>query len=151
MKVLAGDLLSMAEAGEFDVIVHGCNCQCKMGKGIALSIKKDFPEAYDADCQTTPGDTSKLGSYTAADIVRGDTSFTVVNAYTQMHWRGLGRKVDYEALEQVFRKIKTDFAGKRIGYPKIGAGLGGGDWEVAADIIDRALEGEDHSLVELNT
>jgi O-acetyl-ADP-ribose deacetylase (regulator of RNase III) len=42
------------------------------------------------------------------------------------------------------------FAGKRIGYPKIGAGLAGGDWSIIEEIIDRELEGEDHTLVYLN-
>jgi O-acetyl-ADP-ribose deacetylase (regulator of RNase III) len=46
------------------------------------------------------------------------------------------------------REVKVHFGGQRIGYPKIGAGLGGGDWRVLAVLIDAALEGEDHTLVE---
>jgi O-acetyl-ADP-ribose deacetylase (regulator of RNase III) len=52
MKVVTGDLLKLALEGHFDVIVHGCNCQCAMGAGIALSIKNQFPEAYEADLRT---------------------------------------------------------------------------------------------------
>ena len=37
---------------------------------------------------------------------------------------------------------------ERLGYPKIGAGLAGGDWPRIAAIIDRELAGEDHTLVE---
>jgi len=48
MNTVHGDLLRLALGGRFDVIVHGCNCQCAMGKGIALSIKQQFPEAYEA-------------------------------------------------------------------------------------------------------
>ncbi|MER8782100.1 hypothetical protein NKH60_12735 [Mesorhizobium sp. M1006] len=44
--------------------------------------------------------------------------------------------------------VKGKFAGKRIGYPKIGAGLAGGDWETIASIINDELAGEDHTLVE---
>lgn len=47
-----GDLLQLALAGEFDVIVHGCNCFGDMGKGIALAVKQQFPEAYQADLAT---------------------------------------------------------------------------------------------------
>ena len=61
MNVVTGDLLRLALDGRFDVIVHGCNCQCAMGKGIALSIKQQFPEAYDADLHTQKGDRAKLG------------------------------------------------------------------------------------------
>ena len=55
MNVITGDLLRFALDGRFDVIVHGCNCQCAMGKGIALSIKEQFPEAYAADLATAKG------------------------------------------------------------------------------------------------
>ena len=39
MKIIKGDLIKLALQGEFDVIVHGCNCFCTMGAGIAKSIK----------------------------------------------------------------------------------------------------------------
>ena len=39
MKVLKGDLLQLALEGVFDVIVHGANCQCSMGAGIAKAIR----------------------------------------------------------------------------------------------------------------
>lgn len=47
----------------------------------------------------------------------------------------------------VFAAIARDFHGKRIGYPKIGAGLAGGDWSILAAIINEELAGEDHTLV----
>ncbi|PMU98153.1 phosphatase, partial [Pseudomonas sp. GP01-A4] len=31
--MVRGDLLHLARQGDFDVIIHGCNCQCAMGKG----------------------------------------------------------------------------------------------------------------------
>lgn len=55
MKTARGDLLAFATAGDFDVIIHGCNCQNTMGAGIAKSIKKQFPAAYDADLVTAKG------------------------------------------------------------------------------------------------
>jgi O-acetyl-ADP-ribose deacetylase (regulator of RNase III) len=60
MKIVNGDLIELAKKGEFDVIVQGCNCQCRMGRGIALTIKQQFPEALAADYETTVGDQSKL-------------------------------------------------------------------------------------------
>jgi hypothetical protein len=70
MNVVQGDLLQMALAGRFDVIIHGCNCLCAMGKGIALSIKQQFPEAYDADRRTERGARAKLGTISHADVER---------------------------------------------------------------------------------
>ncbi|MDX8523124.1 macro domain-containing protein [Mesorhizobium sp. MSK_1335] len=148
MRTIRGDLLQFALEGEFDAIVHGCNCQCQMGKGIALAIKQKFPEAYAADLATAKGDSSKLGTISVAEIRREDRAFHVVNGYTQFHWRGPGVKADYEAIRKVMKAVRTGFSGQRIGYPRIGAGLAGGDWSVIASIIDQELAGENHALVE---
>ena len=152
MKDIEGDLLLLALAGHFDVIVHGCNCQCTMGAGIAKVIKLQFPQAFAADQATAAGDRSKLGSYSSAQAHNAlGQPFTVVNAYTQWHWRGAGTKADYEGIAQVMRAIARDFAGLRIGYPLIGAGLAGGDWTRIAPLIDEALAGQYHTLVRLPT
>lgn len=147
MKTLHGDLLQLALDGRFDVIVHGCNCWCTMGAGIAAQIKARFPEAYAADLRTTKGDRDKLGSISSALIVRDTTRFHVVNAYTQFNWRGAGVKADYPAMGQAMRAVRQAFSGRRIAYPMIGAGLAGGDWAVIAPLIDEALAVEDHTLV----
>ena len=150
MNTITGDLLRLAFDGRFDVIVHGCNCQCTMGKGIAASIKQHFPEAYAADLATPRGDRAKLGTFSAAEIHRPPAHFTVVNAYTQFHYRGAGVRADYDAIRTAFAAIKRQFTGRRIGYPRIGAGLAGGDWSIISKIIDDELAGEDHTLVEFS-
>jgi len=150
MTVITGDLLEFARNGRFDVIVHGCNCQCAMGKGIALAIKENFPEAYAADLATPRGARTKLGTFSSAVIERPPARFTIVNAYTQFHWRGATGEVlaDYDAIRSAFCLIKQNFTGRRIGYPKLGAGLARGDWSLISRIIDDALTDEDHTLVE---
>ncbi len=147
MKIVKGDLIKLAMDGQFDVIIHGCNCFCAMGAGIARAIKAQFPEAFEADFATKNGDRSKLGSFSHADVVRDGHAITIVNAYTQFHYSGKGVMADYGAVRNVFEKTKLRFSGKRIGYPLIGAGLAGGDWRVISGIIDEALAGEDHTLV----
>ncbi|KAA8494598.1 putative 17.5 kDa protein in tk-vs intergenic region [Porphyridium purpureum] len=166
MRIIQGDLIALAKAGRFDVIVHGCNCHCKMGGGIARVIKVEFPAAFAADLRTrdVKPDERKLGTISFARIdlplVEGSQSdgpsrthtLTVVNAYTQNNYSGAKVLVDYEnGIRPAFRLIKEQFGGqmRRIGYPKIGAGLGGGDWAIIAQIIDEELAGEDHTLVEL--
>ena len=148
MNVIPGDLIELALNGEFDVIIHGCNCQCVMGAGIAKAIKARFPEAFQADLKTEKGSRDKLGTISFAEIVGDDRTIAVVNGYTQFHWKGRGVLVDYDALRSVMKAVRTQFGGKRIGYPKIGAGMAKGDWERIATIIDEELEGEDHTLVE---
>ena len=147
MKTRHGDLIELALAGEFDVIVHGCNCFHTMGAGIAKSIKHAFPEAYAADLETAKGDRDKLGSLSVAKISNTSHPLVVVNAYTQFNYRGAGPRVDYGAIKTCFEAIAERFADLRIGYPMIGAGLAGGDWARISDSIEKALAECDHTLV----
>lgn len=149
MKIVEGDLIKMALGGEFDLIVHGCNCFCTMGAGIAKTIREYFPEAYEADMNTVKGAKEKLGSITSVIVIRNNNNITVVNGYTQYSPSGTGILVDYEAVTSVFREIKQTYSGYRIGYPMIGAGLAKGDWQVISGLISEQLSGEDHTLVKL--
>ncbi len=148
MRYLKGDLIQLALSGKFDIIIHGCNCFCKMGAGIARQIRDTFPQAYLTDLETEPGDKSKLGKYSQADIRINEKALTIINGYTQYHYSGANVLADYDAINSLFHQIKLNFSGKRIGYPRIGAGLARGDWEKISSIIDRQLERENHTLVE---
>lgn len=144
MKIVQGDLIELAKQGHFDVIVHGCNCLCVMNSGIAKQIRENFPNAYLADLDTLKRE-NKLGTYSKA--ITGE--LTILNAYTQYKY-GRDKNVvyaDYKAIAQVFKSIAKHFPDKRIGYPKIGAGLANGNWDVIKDIIDYYLEGMNHTLV----
>lgn len=147
MKQLEGDLIALGRARHFDVIVHGCNCFHTMGAGIAKAIKTAFPEAVKADQATPRGDRAKLGTISVARAA--ELPLTIVNAYTQFHWRGAGRKADYDAISGAFSQIARQFPKHHIGYPLISAGLAGGDWRQIAPRIDAALAHHDHTLVTL--
>ena len=149
MNCITGDLLELADAGRFDVIIHGCNCFCTMGAGIAKAIAQRYPVACAADCATGVGDREKLGSYSSARVACPAGELVVVNAYTQYHYAGELPLVDYGAVAQVMARIANDFRGLRMGYPKLGAGLAGGDWSRIAAILDEALADQDHTLVVL--
>ena len=142
MKYKVGDLVR--DAGDFDVIVHGCNCFCTMGAGIAKQIKKAFPKAYQADQNTICGDQTKLGTIT---YYQNKKNPIVVNAYTQFDFGRSNINADYDAIRQCMKRIKLQFSGMKIGLPKIGAGLAGGDWEIIETIINEELDGEDVTVV----
>ena len=147
MKEVSGDLIQLANNGKFDVIVHGCNCECKMGGDIAKQIRQAFSEAWDADCQTTACDPRKIGSFSLARAnVNNGKCLVIVNGYTQLL---AGGQVNYHAVREVMKQVKQNFYGKRIGYPMIGAGLAGGDWDRIKLIIAEELKDEDHTLVRL--
>ena len=148
MKVVKGNLLDMADNGDFDVIVHGCNCFHTMGAGIALQIAQRYPDALHADIyQTKSGDHTKLGDYSDAMLMTDFGGLQIINAYTQYSTGGFA--VSYDAIDKVFKKIAKDTdKSLYIGYPMIGAGLAGGDWDIIKVIINKALDGFNHTLVE---
>eukprot|EP00727_Mastigamoeba_balamuthi_P002281 m51a1_g1205 hypothetical protein (376) ;mRNA; f:462488-464420 len=65
-----------------DVIVHCCNCQHRMGAGVALEIRRRWPEVYEADLRTPVGDARKLGCWSARLAARDGP--VVVNLYGQL-------------------------------------------------------------------
>lgn len=152
---IKGNLIDLADEGRFDVIVHGCNCFHTMGAGIAKEISTRYPQALAADKELTKkGDKSKLGGYTYASVTSpSGHKFIIINAYTQYHYgrprKGYPALAHYGAIETVFRTIAENYRFMRIGYPKIGSGLAGGDWNTVESIINKALVGLNHELVVL--
>lgn len=130
MKVIKGNLLDLAEQGEFDVIVHGCNCYNTMGSGIARQIRERFPEAWMADQATLEGDVNKLGTISVA---KDPTDrFLIVNAYTQYGFNRSGESNDvfeYTAFQLILEKMLKRIPNNRFGFPMIGMGLAGGNKE----------------------
>ena len=147
MNTKTAILSTLTLQGRFEVIVHGCNCFCTMGGGIARVIQEEFPEAYAADLVTIKGDRNKLGDFSVATVNRkagkspSSTATPSSTSTAKMSW-----SITMPSADSLPRS-KKQFSGKRIGYPKIGAGLGGGDWDRISAIIDEELAGEDHSLV----
>ena len=128
-----GDLLALAEAGDFDIIVHGCNCFCVMGAGIAKQIKESYPTAWEADYETEMGDMFKLGCFTTADTGK----FFVVNAYTQYNTSKQGEDVfEYASFEIILKKLAYAYGNRRFGLPYIGMGLAGGDKERIINLME---------------
>ena len=141
MNIVKGDLLELAESGEFDVIVHGCNCFCVMGAGIARQIRGRYPGAAKADRLTVRGDQGKLGSYTLSTVIsrNSSTQFVVINAYTQYYINGHNYHnniFDTSAFKEILDKLLIDFPYRRFGFPMIGTGLAGGDKKQILEMIE---------------
>jgi O-acetyl-ADP-ribose deacetylase (regulator of RNase III) len=129
LKQIDGDLLTLAYHGNFDIIVHGCNCFNVFGSGIAKQIKERYPEAYAADQETDMDSIHKLGNFSMAKA-NGDIDFLIVNAYTQFGYNSAGRPVldrfEYESFRLILRKLSYTYGKSRFGFPMIGMGLVGG-------------------------
>ena len=150
MRIRQGNLVELAQQGQFDVIVHGCNCFNTMGAGIARQIAHVFPQARLVDLATPKGDRFKLGTYSHAIVhALNGRRIVILNAYTQYTFNRQEKVVDIGAIDKVFQRIEKAFAGSHIAYPKIGAGLAGGNWNDIAPVIDARLLGQRHTLVVL--
>jgi O-acetyl-ADP-ribose deacetylase (regulator of RNase III) len=167
-----GNLITLAQKGEFDVIAHGCNCFCVMGAGIAPQMAKAFgcdeysleqterTNQYGDKIPTNNmGNINKLGQIEYQRVVlKKEDSLTkgyvdVVNCYTQFgfgknHIGGADAPLDYEALKLCMRKINYIFSGQHIGLPWIGCGLAGGSKDRVSIIIEDELKDCKVTIVE---
>lgn len=160
LKYKVGDLINAAKNSEVDVIAHGCNCFNTMGSGIAPLIAKAFPNAFIVDQNTTKGDREKLGRFTTSLNTGTNSSGTpyytfVYNLYSQYGYWGRNKgkmDLDYDALYHALSEMSFDLTTafglsvKRIGLPKIGAGLAGGDWDKISKIIEQTLVEDGHDV-----
>lgn len=162
-KEITGNLITLAKAGQFDVIVHGCNCWCTMGAGIAPQMADAFGvDKYPLEAPVWAGDINKLGQIEYFWVnpknkkhslyQSEEYSIAPVNAYTQFdlgrnHKDGKAIPVDYEAIALCMRKMNYIFKGKTIGLPQIGCGLAGGDWNTVKAIIKDNLPDCDTTVV----
>lgn len=152
-KIIEGNLITLAQQGKFDIIVHGCNCFATMGAGIAVAIKKAFPEAYKADIKHYPAKRTKsrLGTISGGEVLLPESGkiLFVINAYTQYtpgpDFRLYALKDCLWELKELISELQHQagygMAGKKIqvGFPKIGAGIGGGDWNQIKPLIESEL------------
>ena len=130
-----GNLLDLAEAGEFDIVVQGCNCFNAMGGGIAREIRERYPVVASVDMETVRGDYNKLGNWTECDAGENNR-FTIINAYTQYKMSTGEDVFEYIAFQLILQKLAHMYPGGDFGFPYIGMGLAMGD----KDLIIQMLE-----------
>lgn len=133
-KYINGDLLD----AKANYIAHGVNCQGVMGSGVAKVIKEKFPEVYreySAILNAFPK--SILLGYCQIVPIENYNYKGVLNLFTQFNY-GYDKKryVNYKAIVDSFTLLNNRCNGKLIAIPKIGAGLGGGDWNIIKELID---------------
>lgn len=118
------------------IIIHGVNAQGVMGSGVALAVKQRFPEAYQRYMLDYNDGSLRLGT---SSYQRVSDNLYIANACTQEYYGRDGQRyVNYMAICSCFYKIfqwaRTQ--GYACHFPKLGAGLGGGSWEVIQQLIN---------------
>lgn len=127
-----GDLLDVTSG----VIAHGVNCQGVMGSGVAKAIREKYPKAYISYrkmCYAQEDSYKLLGEVLYVEVAK---NLAIANCFTQDFYGTNKRHVNYEAVAKCFSELHDQVAGfDQLNIPKIGAGLGGGDWNVIESII----------------
>jgi len=152
MRYEVKDLIQAAKDGDVNVIAHQANCFCAMKSGIAPQIVSAFPETRIADDETERGDRDKLGTCSMAQhLLPTDEYLTIFNLYGQYSMGTTKNHTDYLSL----RKALHNMGGwlndhDKVGMPKIGCGLAGGDWSIVSEIIADVLDDVDVTIYVLD-
>ena len=127
----------LKDLSNLTILAHQTNCRGVMGAGIAKQIARLYPEVNVAQRKMYKDGLQRLG---AAQFIKvNDGKLTIANLYAQKGFRSFPwqRLTNYDALRQCLRTLLQHMSDSdRLGMPKIGAGLGGGDWGVIAEIIE---------------
>jgi len=134
IQFIAGDLFVNRLGAE--AFAHGCNCQGSMGAGIATGFSNRYPEMYFEDqsrCKSRP----RLFNPGDVFFWRSTGQQSVFNLATQEHYRGR-QPASIPAVRQSLVRMReiADIENiKSIAMPRIGAGLGGLDWNDVKSVI----------------
>jgi O-acetyl-ADP-ribose deacetylase (regulator of RNase III) len=133
------------------VIAHGVNCQGIFGAGVAGQVAKRYPEVKRAYERKDANDGWKPGDIQA---VQADDGRLVVNMATQKTFGRTGVHVKYDAVRKCFEQVVALCEDLSLGQgghpflnglaiPRVGAGLGGGDWDTIECIILDCIKDKD--------
>lgn len=127
MKIVCGDILAINHG----VIVHQVNCKKIMGAGLALQIRRKYPQHFADYMAAEP----KLGDIVVTCI---HSTLYIIGVYGQYSYGRYGLHTNYSALRIAMIKAAQFAAQKNlplyIPYG-IGCGLAGGDWNRVAAIL----------------
>lgn len=120
LKFISGDLFQ----SDAQTIGHGCNCRGRMGAGIAVEFKRRYPvmfQEYRRRCHK--------GEFRPGDVyLYKDAAPWVLNLATQdSSHRATLKYIDL--CLQNFVENYQEWGVTSIALPRIGAGLGGLDWD----------------------
>lgn len=132
IKYLEGDIFTSPA----QVIVNTVNTVGVMGKGIALSFKKAYPEMYKAYREACEDNTFHMGKL----MLWREVDHWILLFPTKENWRNPS-KLEY--IEQGLKKfVETYFEMgiTSIAFPRLGCGNGGLDWNDVKALMEKYLK-----------
>lgn len=121
-----------------EVIGHGVNLQGVMGAGIAKTVKELYPSVYEGYKQAV--EFGALGAGGTLILPTDDGDLYIANIASQVK---TGANADLNLLESGLMETvdqMRDMGLYTLALPRIGAGIGGLDWEDVLDIIESEAE-----------
>lgn len=129
MQVIQGDLLAIKQG----IIIHQVNNKHKMGRGLALQIRKAYPQHY----QDYMAHSLELGSLVKTRI---NQKFGIIGLVGQDGYGTDRCYTDYQAFLKALLEIKAlhDLKPRVQFYmpEHIGCSLAGGDWQIVSELIE---------------
>ena len=138
MRLCRGDLFKVP-ANESVAIAHGCNILGIMGGGIALDVKRVFPEMYEEYHELCKNKKIGAGDFFYSPQRLGKQPINVYNLMTQSGINGADIQFIRMAFERMFEDANKKGI-KTIYIPMIGAGLGGISPSVCFNIYLETVE-----------
>lgn len=132
MKILIGDIFQSRAV----TLVNTVNCVGIMGKGIAETFKKKYPQMFqDYKRRCEEGQVKPGQPYYYHDL----TGISIINFPTKDHWRS-SSKISYikDGLAW-FVKHYQELEITSIAFPPLGCGNGGLTWDVVGPIMHQYL------------
>ena len=138
LELTRGDILK----ADAEALVNTVNCVGVMGRGIALQFRKAFPENFKAYKSACDKKQIYPGKIFVFDLNRFQNPRYIINFPTKRHWKGKSKIEDIESgLEALVEEI-SKLNIRSVAIPPLGCGLGGLDWKLVKQIIERVF----HSL-----
>lgn len=137
------------------IIIHCCNDLGIMGAGIALQIKKKWPDVFNGYRQwyinESQGDPKKYLPLGEVQFVPAGPGLEIGNMIGQ---RGVGTEggrvpVKYPAIKKCLKTVfnRARALNATVHAPRFGAGLAGGDWAKIEQIIQDELTSKGITVV----
>ena len=137
MQVKQGCIVENVKKG---FILQQVNCKGVMNSGVAKVIREAYPAVFEEYKKRFVLRSVPLGDF---QVIEVQPELYVVNLFGQDTYGKYGQHTNYIALEhslEGFSAWLSDYDSiQRINHPKIGAGLGGGDWNKIKAMIEEHL------------
>lgn len=133
-------------ATHLNAIAHGVNCQGVMGAGIALEVKRRYPEAYNGYVRYLnrydPIQYTAIGTMHPYRVP--GSNLHILNCFTQVDTAKRRGEVaiSYQAIFTSFSVAGVyckENGIEELAIPQVGAGLGGGNWKIIYQLIANTL------------